>query len=69
MTFSTRQFLVAMVKRAGGSNAADMTKMNVSLDGRTVIDVVGGVTRALHVQSKMSANLMATPSSQQTARM
>jgi len=58
---SIQQFLVAMVKRAGGSNAADMTKMNISLDGRTDIDVVDGMTRPRHEQSTMSANLMGNP--------
>jgi len=55
---SIRQFLSAMVTRAGGSNAGDMKEMKISLDGRTEIDVADGMTRALHEQSTMSANLM-----------
>ncbi len=55
---SIRQFLVAMVKRAGGGNADDMKEMDIVLDGRTDIDVVDGMTRALHEQSTLTANLM-----------
>ncbi|HXX26740.1 MAG TPA: hypothetical protein VEJ40_08795 [Pseudolabrys sp.] len=54
---SIRKFLVALASQAG-RDPEDMKKMDITLDGRTEIEVVDGMTRAMHEQSTMSADLM-----------
>jgi hypothetical protein len=54
---SIRALLVALAGKLG-RDPEDMKRMNITLDGRTDIEVAGGMTRAMHRQSTMMSNLM-----------